>query len=126
MTRTTSLRALVFVLMLVGCMPTLAQRRERLIDVWKPTHFDIDITFDQKLTSIEAKTSIDVTVLKENTSVIDLDFGTLPVSAVTVGSSAARFTQHDQKLDVYLAEPAGKSQTLRITVSYAGRPSGGL
>ena len=114
------------VLLLLGTLLCLAQRRERLIDTWRPTHFNIDLTFDQKLTSIQAITAVDVVVLKDNTSMIDLDFGTMPVSAVTVGSSPARFVQHDQKLDVYLAAPAGRSQALRITVSYAGTPSGGL
>src|SRR4051812_19208494 len=97
-----------------------AQRRERLIDAWRPTHFDIDITFDQDLTSLHAATSVDVAVLKDATSVIDLDFGKMPVSAVTVGSQPARFVQHDEKLDVYLSTPAQRSQALRITVSYAG------
>src|SRR6185369_14531998 len=116
----------VFVFTVLFSVPSFSQRRERLIDTWKPTHFDIDLTFDAKLTSIQAKASVDVVVVKDNTSVIDLDFGTMPVTAVTVGSSSARFTQHDQKLDVYLAAPAARSQALRITVTYAGKPSGGL
>ena len=99
MKSTALLRTLTVSMVLVCGLPCLAQRHERLIDTWKPTHFDIDLTFDAKLTSIQAKTSVDVVVIKDNTSVIDLDFGTMPVTTVTVGSSSARFTQHEHRYD---------------------------
>ncbi len=107
-------------------MPALSQRQERLVDTWKPTHFEVDLTFDKDLTSLQARTTVDISVLKDGTSLIDLDFGTMPVSAVTIGNTPAQFRQHDRKLDVTLASPVNRSQTLRISVTYAGRPADGL
>jgi aminopeptidase N len=104
-----------------------AQRRERVIDAWQPTHFDVGIAFDPMLSGItSATTAIDVRVRKEKLAMVDLDFGTMPVSSVTVNGRAAKFSQHDEKLDVFLATPPRLNQTLRISVNYSGVPKDGL
>lgn len=104
-----------------------AQRTERLIDAWQPNHFDVAVVFDSELSQItSATTDVTVTVLKNDVTMIDLDFGTMPVSAVKVNNQLARFAQHNEKLDVYLTNPAQKNQKLNISVSYSGKPQDGL
>jgi aminopeptidase N len=103
------------------------QRKERLINAWQPTHFDIAIVFDNELTKLtSATTKIDVVTRLSDVRLIDLDFGSMPVSAVLVNNTPTRFTQHDEKLDVQLAAPAQKDQRLNITVTYSGTPKDGL
>jgi aminopeptidase N len=104
-----------------------AQRKERVVDSWQPTHFDIGITFDDSLTRIaSATTTIAVRSRNNDLATIDLDFGSMPVSAVMVDGKAAKFTQHDEKLDVFLTPPARLNQNLRISVNYSGVPKDGL
>jgi aminopeptidase N len=104
-----------------------ATRRERLIEAWQPLHFDIKLAFDPGLTQITSATA-DVTVLIRQTGVtkIDFDFGTMPISAVKVDNAAARFARHDEKLDVFLTQPAEKDQKINISVTYSGVPKDGL
>src|SRR5215203_5930425 len=97
-----------------------AQRKERLVDSWQPTHFDVGTTFDDALSQItSATTTTDVLTRKGNVSMIDLDFGAMTVSGVTVDGRAAKFVRHDEKLDVFLTAPARLNQTLRISVNYS-------
>jgi len=119
----------VFVALFVICVISnaFAVRQERRIEAWQPLHFDIKLAFDDRLTQITSATA-DVTVLIRQSDVtkIDFDFGTMPVSAVRVNNVAARFAQHDEKLDVYLTEPAKNGEKINISVSYAGVPQDGL
>ena len=104
-----------------------AQRKERLIEAWKPTHFDVSIVFDRGLTKLtSATTKIDIVTRRSDVNVIDLDFGSMPVSSVLVNNAPAKFTQHDEKLDVQLASPAQKDQRLGLTITYSGTPKDGL
>lgn len=105
-----------------------ATRQERLIDVWQPVHFDVTIVFNDSLSELtSAKTDVTVSVRKKDVSVIDFDFGTMPVSAVTVGGEPVRFAQHDGKLDVYLARPSAyPGQRFNISIRYSGKPQDGL
>lgn len=123
------LRITVAVLAVVfSILPAAAQkRRERLIDSWQPLHFDIKLTFDPDLSRINsAETDVTVVVRQNNIAKIDFDFGTMPVSGVKVNNENARFTQHDEKLDVYLTAPAQANQKLNISVFYSGIPKDGL
>ena len=105
----------------------VAQRKERLIDAWQPTHFDIAIVFDNELTKLTSATAkIDIVTRRNDVSLIDLDFGSMPVTAVLVNNTPAHFNQHDEKLDVQLAVAAQKDQRLNITVAYSGTPKDGL
>jgi aminopeptidase N len=116
--------ALVFVSVSVFVQ---AQRRERLIESWQPIHFDVKLVFNYSLTEISsATTEVTVLVRQNDVTMIDFDFGAMPVSAVKVNDEQARFAQHDEKLDVYLTQPAKEKQTLKISVTYSGKPKDGL
>lgn len=104
-----------------------AQRHERLIDSWQPTHFDVNLVFDYGLSQINsATTEVTVLVRQNDLTKIDFDFGKMPVSAVKINNEIARFAQHDEKLDVYLTQPAAKDSQLKISVTYSGKPQDGL
>ena len=104
-----------------------AQRKERIVEAWQPTHFDVGVTFDNSLSKItSATTSIDVRARKNDLAMIDLDFGSMAVSSVTIDGQAAKYAQHDEKLDVFLNAPARMDQTIRISVNYSGVPKDGL
>jgi aminopeptidase N len=117
--------AFAFVVFLLAASG-FGQRKERLIDTWQPTHYDIAIAFDNSLSTIKATTRVDIVVRQNNVRTIDLDFGSMPVSSVIVDGKDAKFGQHDEKLDVELPLPAQKGQRLSITVNYSGTPKDGL
>jgi aminopeptidase N len=119
------LLSLAFVL--IAFTLVFAERKERLIDTWQPAHFDIALTFNDALSELTSITAeVTVLVRKDNVSVIDFDFGGMPVKAVTVDGAAANFSQHENKLDVSLPQPAKKDQQLKIAISYSGKPKDGL
>jgi aminopeptidase N len=104
----------------------LAARVERLIDTWRPTHYLVNITLDDKLTEITAASvRIDVKILKP-TRVIDLDFGELTVDRVTLNSQSLKFTHADGKLLIDLPGQARVGDTVALTVDYHGKPKDGL
>jgi aminopeptidase N len=121
-------RALVLALLLLSALTVaLAERRERLIDSWRPVHYDVSLTFNDQLTELtRAETKISVLVLKGPLKVIDLDFGQMTVNRVEIKNRPVRFEQRDGKLNVQLAEPASTNQALTIFISYHGRPADGL
>jgi aminopeptidase N len=107
--------------------PALGQRRERLIDTWKPLHYDVAIALDDRLTEIaKARTEISVEVLTSSLTRIDLDFGEMPIDAVTVSGVPARFERKPDVLDVMLANAAKRGDKFVIAVTYHGRPGDGL
>ena len=97
-----------------------------MISTWQPIRFEIALAFDDQLSQIMATTVITVQIDQENVDVVDLDFGSLPVSGVTVDLQPARFEQGNGKLNVHLNRAASKTNRLKITVSYAGKPTDGL
>jgi aminopeptidase N len=113
----------------IFCLILSAQgaRHERLIESWQPLHFDVNLTFDNSLSQINSATT-DVTILirKNDVTMIDFDFGSMPVSAVKVNNEAAKFAQTGEKLDVYLTQVANKDEKLNISVTYSGKPQDGL
>jgi len=102
------------------------QRHERTISTWQPARFEINLAFDDALTQITAKTNVTVQIDQDKTNLIDLDFGSLPVSGVTVDGQAAQFEQGNGKLNVHLNGAAAKNQKMKISVSYSGKPADGL
>ena len=104
-----------------------SQRKERLLESWKPVHYDIAVVFDDSLSTIKtATTRVDIVARKDDVRMIDLDFGAMDVSSVSVNNVDAKFGRHDEKLDVYLNSPMKKGQSFRITVNYSGTPKNGL
>ena len=113
-------------LLLIVCSIASAVRVERLIDTWQPKHYVVSLTLNDQLSEIVSGSArIDVLVLKK-TSLIDLDFGELKTSRVTVDSRAASFTHKNGKLAITLAEPANPGTKLVVEVTYSGKPKDGL
>jgi len=104
-----------------------AERHERLLDTWQPVSFAVELVFNDSLTELtQVNTEVTVLIRKNDVTMIDFDFGTMPVKVVTVDGDPAKFAQHDGKLDVYLTHPAKEKQQLKISVSYSGKPKDGL
>lgn len=118
---------LALLLLLLVCAQAAAARRERLIDAWRPVHYDITLRLDNQLTELaSARAALEVLVLKGPLSVVDLDFGELTIDSVTVGGVPARFERGGGRLNVTLPRPARQGAKLLIVVNYHGRPKDGL
>src|SRR5215211_7755218 len=117
-------RSLILALLLTAaCAQAVAVRRERLVDAWRPVHYDITLRLDDQLTELaSARAALDVEVLKGPLAAVDLDFGELTVDSVTVGGAPARFEQGTGRLNVFLAQPATTGAKLVIVVTYHGQP----
>src|SRR3712207_807302 len=122
-----SLPLLALLLLLSAFQLALAERRERVVDAWRPLDYDVALTLDDQLTQItKGRAKLTVFIVKGPLSVVDLDFGTMAVDSVMVGDRAARFEQGKGLLLVTLPRPANKGERLEIIVSYHGRPADGL
>src|SRR5437764_9467427 len=118
--------AIVALFVCLGALSAFAQRRERLVDSWKPLHYDVDLTFNDQLTQITARTDISVEVLAQGLTKVDLDFGDLPIDSVLVSGTAAKFERTSETLNVMLASAAKRGDRLKVTVNYHGHPKDGL
>jgi aminopeptidase N len=115
------------VLLLVLPLTVPAQRYERSVDEWKPLHYDVAVAFNDQLTEITtARTEITLQVIKSVLTIIELDFGDMPVDSVSVAGVAARFERKPELLSVMLAHGAKQGDKLEITITYHGRPKDGL
>ena len=78
LTGTRQARRFVIIALFVflSALSTFAQRRERLVDSWKPLHYDVNLTFNDQLTEIAARTDISVEVVAQNLTEVDLDLAT--------------------------------------------------
>jgi aminopeptidase N len=104
-----------------------AQRRERTTDSWRPTHYEVALTFNDRLTEISAaRTEISVEILAPTLTKIDLDFGEMPIDAVTISGSPVRFERRPDVLDVFLPLAANRGDKLILAVNYHGHPKDGL
>jgi aminopeptidase N len=111
------------------CLPlTLAaQRRERVINSWRPTHYDVVLSFDDQLTEISsARTEIALEVLADNLTRIDLDFGEMPIDAVTLDGAPARFERKPDLVEITLKQPAKSGEKHSLLITYHGKPKDGL
>jgi aminopeptidase N len=119
-----ALAAVVFI-----CLPTrsLATRHERLVEQWKPVHYEVALTFNDQLTEISrARAAITIVALKDQVGSIDLDFGEMIVDSVQVNSHSARFVRLPELLKVQADRPAAQGTRLVIVVFYHGKPKDGL
>jgi aminopeptidase N len=116
--------ALLLIVLPVGIS---AQRRERLVETWKPLHYDVAVSFNDQLSELSsARTKITLQVIQPGLTRIDLDFGDMPVDSVSVSDRPARFERKPGLLNVLLDRPAKNGDKLDITVNYHGRPKDGL
>ena len=118
---------LAALLILLGVGVALAQRRERVVDSWRPVHFDIDLTFDEQVSQLAAAhTTITVEVLAATLDHVDFDFADMVVDSVLLDGKPARFERAAETLNVLLPDPAKRGNKLDITVNYHGQPKDGL
>src|SRR5438132_2268366 len=76
----------------LSAVSLLAQRRERLVDSWRPLHYDVNLTFEDQLTQLTAvSTHITIEVLAPTLDKLDFDFGDMPIDSVLVSGKAAKF-----------------------------------
>ncbi|HAF22116.1 MAG TPA: hypothetical protein DCK93_04250 [Blastocatellia bacterium] len=114
-------------IILVSFSWAAATRTERLIDSWKPVAYNVSLLFDDQLTRIiSAKTEITIVSLKDNLSLIDLDFGELPVDSVTVGKQTTPFERLPGRLNVKLLKTVPRGASFTVAVTYHGTPTDGL
>ena len=114
-------------LALLFSINTFAARTERLIDAWRPTNYNVSLTFNETLTEItSARAEITVLSLKDSLLLIDLDFGELPVDGVTINNQTTPYQRSAGRLDIKLSNPMRKGASFVIGISYHGRPKDGL
>jgi aminopeptidase N len=124
--RPTSRLLLIFLFILCTFLSVLAQRRERLIDTWRPTHYDVALTLNAALTEItSARTDLQIIAVKD-LSLIDLDFGGLMVDSVSLNDKPVSFVHRNEKLEINLPTAVSAQTNLTVTVTYHGRPTDGL
>lgn len=120
--------SLLLALILSGFVTqSFARRTERLIDSWRPLNYNVSLSFNERLTEItNARTEITILTVKDNVSQIDLDFGDLPIDAVTVDKHAAPYERSPDLLKIKLPSALRRGSRLIIAVSYHGKPKDGL
>ena len=114
-------------LVLAASALALAERQERTVDAWRPTHYEVELTLNDQLTEItKAETDVTILVMKGPLRTIDLDFGQMTVDSVRLGNRPVHFEQGNGKLNVQLPEAMVTGNILTISVGYHGRPADGL
>jgi len=122
------LQRTTFFLLLLFCLPvvSLAIRKERVVDTWRPNHYLVNITLNEQLSEIvAAQVQIDIVALKQ-LSVVDLDFAELTTDSVRVNNNPTSFDHRNGLLAVQLPQPVKAGTSLSVTVAYHGKPKEGL
>jgi len=109
------------------CFPSvMGARIERVVDTWKPVHYQVNIKLDSQLTQIEsATTRVDIVAVKR-LSMIDLDFGDLTIDNVSVDSRTVPFNYKKERIVINLAGPVNAGTKISVSISYHGKPKDGL
>lgn len=103
------------------------QRRERLVNTWRPVHYNVSLSLNDQLTELSsARTEVTLKVLAARLTVIDLDFGDMPINSVNVSGRPARYYRSPNVLNVRLPRAANRGDQITVTVTYHGRPKDGL
>jgi aminopeptidase N len=124
--RTIKAALLLSLALLLLLSSAFAVRKERLIDTWKPQHYEINLTLNNQLTEIStARVDIDIIAVKQ-LSLIDLDFGDLTTDEVKVDNQTMAFVHRNGKLEIALPKSVNAGKQLRVTVAYHGKPKDGL
>lgn len=115
------------VLLLFTSAVSVAERRERLMDDWRPVHYEVSLSLNEKLSELSsAHTEITAQVLRAPITTVSLDFGELPVDSVSVDGKPARYVRSPGTLIVTLTRVVKQGDLLKIAVGYHGRPKDGL
>jgi aminopeptidase N len=83
--------------------------------------YNISLRFSSDKRSTMGVTTMEA-LATQDLSQFNLDFGSMPVSSVTVNGAAAQFQQSDPELVIVPAQPVKTGERFRVTVSYAGTP----
>jgi len=103
-----------------------AARVERLIDTWRPTHYLVNITLDDKLSEItSASARIYLTIVKP-TREFDVDFGELTIDRVTLNGTSYTFLRKNDRIHIDLPQAASPGDPYILEVFYHGKPKDGL
>jgi len=115
----------IILLTVVGV--AICARRERLIDRWKPIHYNVSIHLNESLTEItSAKTEVSLVILKDNVTEIDFDFGRMSITAVTLNGEVVPYERGDGRLNVKPVKALSRNSRVVVAVSYHGKPADGL
>ena len=118
---------LLTVILLSVVSVAVCARRERLIDTWKPINYNVSIHLNEGLTEVtSAKTEVALIILKDNVTQIDFDFGTMPITAVTLNGAAVPHERTDGRLNVKPVQPLARNSSVVVAISYHGKPADGL
>ena len=111
--------------MVVGV--AICARRERLIDTWKPVNYNVSIHLNEDLTEVtSAKTEVLLLILKDNVTEVDFDFGTMPITAVTLNGAVVPYERAEGRLNVKAVAPLARNSRVVVAISYYGKPADGL
>jgi hypothetical protein len=115
-------------LMLAGFVTqSFAARTERLINSWKPTNYNVSLTFNDRLTELtSARAEITVLSLADSLTQLDFDFGELAVDSVTVDQHDAPYERSTGRLNIKLSEAMRRGASFVVVISYHGKPKDGL
>lgn len=115
----------MLVLTIVGV--AICARRERLIDTWKPIHYSVSIHLNEDLTEVtSARTEISLLILKDNVTLIDFDFGAMPVTGVTLNGEVVPYERTEGRLNVKPVSAFARNSRVVVAISYHGKPADGL
>ena len=115
----------IILLTVVGV--TICARRERLIDSWKPIHYNVNIHLNDDLTDVtSARAEVSLLILKDNVTEIDFDFGTMHVTAVTLNGEVVPFERALGRLNVKPVKALVRNSRVVVAISYHGKPADGL
>jgi aminopeptidase N len=115
----------IILLTLVGV--AICARRERLIGTWQPINHNVNIHLNEDLTEVtSAKTEVSLLILKDNVTEIDFDFGTMPITAVTLNGEVVPYERADGRLNVKPVRALARNSRVIVAVSYYGKPADGL
>ena len=117
---------LITAVIVLSTLSGLGQRRERLVESWKPLHYAVNLTFNDQLTEVTARTEIQIEILAADLTKVDLDFGGMVVDSVSIAGAAAQYEQAPEKLNVMLPKSGNRGDKISLAVSYHGRPKDGL
>jgi aminopeptidase N len=121
------LHSALLLLLLLCVSPVLAARQERLIDSWRPTHYDVSLTFSDQLNEISSgRVVLTIVSQSDRLSLIDLDFGDLPIDSVSVNDQAAIYERTSERLNIKLPGVVRNGSKLTVVVVYHGKPKDGL
>jgi aminopeptidase N len=125
--RGTSLVPLLLLILLLSAAPVPARRQERRIGSWRPINYNVSLSFDEKLLEItSAKVALTIVSLDDQLSLIDLDFGELPIDSLTVNGQTVPYDRGGGRLNIKLSKPVSKGTIITVVVSYHGKPTDGL